>query len=108
MEADKRIRPIRDFILIQPLQEAEKTSSGLLFIPKTAKAKELRGKVLAVGPGRVLECGKRVEPEVKVGDEVLCMEFNLAQSNGFQDIGRGENAPKLVPEGDIIAVIEQA
>jgi chaperonin GroES len=102
---NRKVRPIRDFVLIQPVPEDEKTKGGL-FIPRTAKVKELRGTVLAVGPGRMLECGKRVEPEVKVGDEVLCMEFNLAQSNGFTDVGRGELAEKIVPEGDIIAVIE--
>ncbi len=100
---EKHIHPLRDQILIRPLAEAEKTSSGLLYIPKTAKSKTMRAMVLAVGPGRVLESGKRVEPEVRVGDEVLVSEYNTAQSNGFNDLGEGDLAPKLVAECDVLA-----
>lgn len=105
---NEKIRPIRDFVLVQPLDEPEKTHSGLLYVPKTAKGKELRAKVLAVGPGRYLECGKLIEPSVKVGDTILALEYRMETSNGFQDIGRGEKPPVIIPEGDIIAIIEQA
>lgn len=103
---NETIRPIRDFVLLQPMEDPEKTRSGLLYVPKTAKAKELRGKVLAVGPGRYLENGQRVAPEVNVGEVVICLEYNLATSTGLQELGHGERPPVLIPEGDIIAVIE--
>lgn len=96
------VRPIRDFILLQPAPQADKTPSGLLHVPKTAKDKTLQGTVLAVGPGRVTERGVRVEPEVRVGDRVVYLEYNLATKVGRLE---GENAPVLLPEHDIVAVV---
>lgn len=106
MQSEK-IQPVRDMVLIQPIDDPEKTSSGLLYVPKTAKGKEMRGKVLAVGDGRYLENGTKVPVSVSVGDVVLVMEYRLEISTGFQEVGRGERPPVLIPDGDILAIIHK-
>ncbi len=99
----EKIRPIRDHVLIRWEEAPEKTTGGL-YIPKTAKGSPTkRAKVLAVGPGRVLESGRRAEPEVKPGDLVLVSEYNAAQSNGLNYV---DDNVSLTPEADIVAVIE--
>ncbi len=95
------VRPIRDMILLQP-EPLEETSKGGILIPRTAKAKHMIAKVLAVGPGRVTDRGVRVEPEVRTGDRVLVREFNMAQQ--IARVGGDDRV--LVPEMDIDAVLE--
>lgn len=65
-----KVRPLHDRILVRRMNEAEKTAGGL-FIPDTAKEKPLRGEVIAAGKGRVLEDGRTLPLEVKVGDKIL-------------------------------------
>ena len=69
MEKSK-IQPLADRVLIEPLEAEEKTASGIV-IPDTAKEKQQRGKVIAVGKGRTDEDGKVTPLEVKVNDQVL-------------------------------------
>ncbi len=69
MEKSK-IQPLGDRVLVEPLEAEEKTSSGIV-IPDTAKEKQQKGKVIAVGKGRVDENGKVSPLEVKVSDQVL-------------------------------------
>ena len=66
----KKIQPLADRVLIEPLEAEEKTAGGIL-IPDTAKEKQQKGKVVAVGKGRVDEEGKLTPLEVRVNDEVL-------------------------------------
>jgi chaperonin GroES len=105
---NETIQPVRDMVLIQPIDDPEKTRSGLLYVPKTAKGREMRGKVLAVGPGRYLENGQKVPVSVGVGDLVLVMEYRLEVSTGFQSVGAGTLPPVLIPDGDILAIIHPA
>ncbi|HKB15274.1 MAG TPA: co-chaperone GroES [Planctomycetota bacterium] len=65
-----RIRPLDDRVVIQVLEAEEKTAGGIL-LPDTAKEKPQRGKVVAVGPGRLLKTGKREALAVSAGDQVL-------------------------------------
>jgi len=65
-----KIRPLHDRLVIKRVPEEEKTSGGL-FIPDTAKEKPARGVVVAVGEGKRDKDGKRLELDVKAGDEVL-------------------------------------
>ncbi|MGA1266604.1 MAG: co-chaperone GroES [Phycisphaerales bacterium] len=64
------VRPLEDRILVKPLDAETKTASGL-FLPESAKEKPMQGKVVAVGPGKLLDNGKRQEPLVKKGDTVV-------------------------------------
>ena len=65
------VRPLHDRILVQRLEDNEKKSGGGIIIPDSAKEKPQRGKVAAVGNGKTLDDGTRVELEVKKGDQVL-------------------------------------
>lgn len=65
-----KFRPLHDRVVVEPLEEEEKTAGGII-IPDTAKEKPVQGKVLAVGPGARGEDGKLVAPDVKKGDKVL-------------------------------------
>ena len=68
------IKPLEDRILVQA-NEAETTTASGIVIPDTAKEKPQEGTVLAVGPGRVDDSGKRVPVDVKVGDTVLYSKY---------------------------------
>jgi chaperonin GroES len=65
------VRPLHDRILVQRLEDNEEKSGGGIIIPDSAKEKPQRGKVSAVGNGKILDNGTRVELEVKKGDQVL-------------------------------------
>lgn len=97
-----KVRPIRDTILVQP-EMLEETTPGGIVIPNNARMKTQLGKVLRVGPGRVTEHGQRVEPEVKAGDRILYLENSIAQR--LTSLAR-EGEPLVMPECDIIAVID--
>ena len=63
-------RPLGDRVLVKRVEEESKTTGGII-IPDTAKEKPQEGEVLAVGPGARDDAGKRIEPDVKVGDRIL-------------------------------------
>jgi chaperonin GroES len=70
-----KLKPLGDRLIVQALEEEEKTASGIV-LPDTAKEKPQRGKVLAVGDGKVSEdSGKRVPLDVTEGDEVLYSKY---------------------------------
>jgi chaperonin GroES len=69
------IRPLYDRILIKP-EDAEERTTGGIYLPDTAKEKPMRGEVVALGIGKVLDSGKLVEPTVKVGDKVLFGKYS--------------------------------
>ncbi len=69
MEKSK-IQPLGDRVLVEPLEAEERTASGIV-IPDSAKEKQQKGKVIAIGKGRVAEDGKVTPLEVKVNDQVL-------------------------------------
>ena len=64
------IRPLEDRIVIKPLDPETKTSSGI-YLPESAKEKPMQGKVVAVGPGKLLDNGARIQPSVQKGDTVV-------------------------------------
>ncbi len=93
------IRPLDDRVVIEPLEEEEKTAGGI-FLPETAKEKPQRGRVLAVGPGRLVDSGERASMSVQEGDEVLFGKFS---GNEIEVDGR---ELMIMREGDLLAVIE--
>ena len=64
------VKPLEDRILIKPIEAETKTKSGI-FLPESAKEKPMQGKVVALGPGKLLDNGERVKPSVKKGDTVV-------------------------------------
>ena len=64
------VKPLEDRVLIKPLEPDKKTASGI-YLPESAKEKPMQGKVVAVGPGKLLDNGERVVPSVKKGDTVV-------------------------------------
>ena len=69
-----KIKPMNDRLLVQRVEEEEKTAGGII-IPDTAKEKPQEGRVIAVGPGKVGDDGKRVPLEVKAGDRILFSKY---------------------------------
>lgn len=64
------VKPLEDRILIKPIEPETKTASGI-YLPESAKEKPMQGKVVALGPGKLLDNGERVAPSVKKGDTVV-------------------------------------
>lgn len=98
----EKVRPVHDMVLLQPHPNPETTAGGIV-IPKTARDKTQMGTVLRVGRGRVSDSGKLVEPEVKAGDVVIYLENTIAQRINAASV---EGDPVLLPEVEIIAVVE--
>jgi chaperonin GroES len=94
-----QLRPLGDRVVIQPIEREEMTKSGIV-LPDTAKEKPQEGKVLAVGPGRILDDGKREQIDVKKGDKVL-----YAKYAGTEFKVDGEEL-LIVSQKDILAVVE--
>ena len=70
-----KLRPLQDRILVQRVEEEEKTKGGII-IPDTAKEKPAEGKIVSVGKGKLDENGKRIAPEVKKGDRILFGKYS--------------------------------
>jgi chaperonin GroES len=64
------VKPLEDRVLIKPIEPEKKTESGI-YLPESAKEKPMQGKIVAVGPGKLLDNGERVRPSVKKGDTVV-------------------------------------
>ena len=69
-----KLEPMGDRLVVKPMQSEEKTKSGI-YLPDTAKEKPQEGKVIAVGLGRMTDEGKRIDPDVEVGDVVLYTKY---------------------------------
>lgn len=69
------IRPLEDRIVVKPLDAETKTASGI-FLPESAKEKPMHGKVVSVGPGKLLENGTRLKPTVSKGDTVVYGKYS--------------------------------
>ena len=95
-----KLVPLDDRVVIKQ-SEAEEKSMGGIILPDAAKEKPQRGKIIAVGPGKILDNGKRGEMNVKKGDEVL-----YAKYSGNEIEIDGEKLV-ILHEGDILGVIEK-
>ncbi len=92
------LKPLADKVVIEPMQAEEKTTGGI-YLPDSAKKKPQQGKVIAVGDGKVLENGQRVQLSVKVGDEVLYSKY------GGNEVNIGGNEYTILEEDQIYAII---
>jgi len=95
-----KIKPLADYILLEPIKEEEKTKSGIL-LPETAeKERPEQGKVIAVGPGKKNEKGEIVPVSVKPGQKVLFKKY------GPDEIKVDDKEYLIAKEEDILAIIE--
>ena len=95
-----KIKPLSDRVLLVGIEEKKKTDGGII-IPDTAKEKPQEGKVIAVGPGKWDENGKRIPLDVKKGDRVLFGKFagSEVKSEGVEYL--------IMRESDILGIIEK-
>ena len=94
-----KLRPLGDRVVIQPTPREEMTKSGIV-LPDTAKEKPQEGTILAAGPGRILDDGKREAIDVKVGDKVLYAKY------AGTEFKIDDEDLLIVSQKDILAVVE--
>ena len=94
-----KLRPLGDRVVIQPSAREEMTKSGIV-LPDTAKEKPQEGIILAAGPGKILDDGKREQMDVKEGDRVLYSKYA-----GTEFKVDGEEL-LIVSQKDILAIVE--
>jgi len=97
-EVQLKVRPLDDRVVVEPLEAEEKTAGGIL-LPDTAKQKPQRGRVLAVGPGKLRDNGERSALAVTKGDEVIYGRY------AGSDIEVDNREIKILREGDILAKV---
>jgi len=91
-----KIKPLADRLVVKPIEKEEVTKGGIV-LPDTAKEKPQEGKVLAVGPGRLSEDGKRIAMDIKVGDIVIYSKY------GGTEYKIEEEEVIILRESDILA-----
>ncbi|MCL6432204.1 MAG: co-chaperone GroES [Anaerolineae bacterium] len=93
------IKPLGDRVVVEPIEREETTASGLV-LPETAKEKPQEGKVIAVGPGRLTDDGKRVQMDVKVDDRVLYAKY------AGTEFKINDKKYLILGEKDILAILQ--
>jgi chaperonin GroES len=91
-----KLQPLGDRLVVKPMEKEEKTKSGII-LPDTAKEKPQEGEVVAVGPGRMTDEGKRIAMDVKVGDKVIYSKY------GGSEIKVDDVEMIILRESDILA-----
>jgi chaperonin GroES len=95
-----KFRPTDDRVLVNPC-EADETTTGGIILPDTAREKPQRGVVIATGPGKLLDSGKRGEMSVSVGDEVFYGKYAGTQ------VEFGPDDYVVLRENDILAIVDK-
>jgi chaperonin GroES len=91
-----KLQPLGDRVVVKPLPKEEVTKGGIV-LPDTAKEKPQEGKVIAIGPGKLTEDGKRLPMDVKVGDKVIYAKY------GGTEIKEDNEELIILRESDILA-----
>ena len=91
-----KLQPLADRLVVRPIEREEVTKGGIV-LPDTAKEKPQEGEILAVGPGRLSDDGKRIAMEVKVGDRVIYAKY------GGTEIKIEDEELVILRESDILA-----
>ncbi|ABF46524.1 MULTISPECIES: co-chaperone GroES [Deinococcus] len=94
------LKPLGDRVLVEIIEETEQKTAGGLYVPDTAKEKSQRGKVVAVGNGKLLDNGTRVPLEVKEGDTVYFAKY------GGTEVNLDGKNYSILNERDILATVE--
>jgi chaperonin GroES len=92
------LKPLGDRLVVEPRERESTTASGLV-LPETAKEKPQEGEVIAVGPGRRDDDGKRIEMDVKVGDIVLYAKY------GGTEVKIDDKKLLILKESDVLAIV---
>lgn len=95
-----KIRPLQDRVIVRRMEE-ERTSAGGIVIPDSAAEKPIQGKVIAVGPGKILDNGDRRPVDVKAGDKVLFAKYSGTE------VKIDDEEYLVMREEDIMGVIEK-
>lgn len=95
------IKPLGDHVVVKVLEEEAVTSFGIVLPDTVDKEKKAQGKVVAIGPGKMLENGSRASMEVAVDDVVLFKKW------GGDEVEIGREEYKIVSSEDILAIIEK-
>ena len=96
--ANINLKPLDERIVVEPVEAEEMTAGGIV-LPDTAKEKPQRGTVLAIGPGKLLDSGKRSELSVAVGDEVIYGKY------AGSDVEVDGREVKILRESDVLAKV---
>lgn len=94
-----KISPLADHVVIEPIEEDETSASGIVIPDTASKDKPQKGKVLAVGPGKLGDDNERVKPEVKAGDTVLFTKY------GPTEVKLDGKEVLIASESDILATL---
>ncbi len=92
------LKPLGSRVVVEPMEQEEVTPGGIV-LPETAKEKPQKGKILAAGPGRLLDDGKRAPLEVQVGDTVIFAKY------AGTEFKQGDKKYLILGEKDILAVV---
>ena len=95
------VKPLADRILVRRLEEQEMKRGGII-IPDTAKEKPQQAEVIAVGPGKITDDGKRVALDVKKGDKILLSKYSGTE------VRIGENEYLIVREEEVLAIVGES
>jgi len=95
-----KLRPLDDRVVVKPEEAEEKTAGGIV-LPDTAKEKPMKGKVIAVGEGKLLENGNRVPIAVKKGETVLYGKY------AGSDVEIDQVEYKILRESEILGILEK-
>ena len=98
LEVGTQIRPLGDRILVRPLKREEVTKGGIV-LPDTAQEKPQEGEVLAAGPGRMTDDGKRLEMEVKRGERIIYAKY------AGNELKIGDEELLILRDSDVLAVL---
>ncbi len=93
------VKPLEDRVVIKPIEPETKTSSGL-YLPESAKERPMQGTIVATGPGKLLDNGQRLEPNVKKGDTVLFGKY------AGTEIEIKNDTHMIMRESELLGVIE--
>jgi chaperonin GroES len=93
------LKPLGDRLIVEPIEQEEMTASGIV-LPETAKEKPQQGKVLAVGPGRRDEEGKRIDMDVNEGETVLFAKY------AGTEVKLDNKKYLILKETDVLAIVE--
>jgi chaperonin GroES len=94
---ETKLQPLADRLVVKPVPKEEMTKSGI-FIPDTVKEKPQEGEVIAVGPGKMTDEGKRIPMDLKVGDRVIYSKY------GGSEIKIDDVEMIILRESDILAI----